>query len=24
VIDFFAPPREGFLRDGKPDYMSEV
>jgi unsaturated pyranuronate lyase len=23
VIDFFAPPREDFLRGGKPDYMSE-
>jgi quercetin dioxygenase-like cupin family protein len=23
VIDFFAPPREDFLRDGKPDYMDE-
>ena len=22
VIDFFAPPREDFLRGGKPDYMS--
>jgi len=23
VIDFFAPPREDFLRGGKPAYMSE-
>jgi quercetin dioxygenase-like cupin family protein len=23
VIDFFAPPRDDFLRGGKPDYMSE-
>jgi quercetin dioxygenase-like cupin family protein len=24
VIDFFAPPREDFLVDGKPAYMSEA
>ena len=23
VIDFFAPPRDDFLRGGKPDYISE-
>ena len=23
VIDFFAPPREDFLHDGKPSYMTE-
>ena len=23
VIDFFAPPRDDFLRGGKPSYMSE-
>ena len=23
VIDFFAPPREDFLHDGKPLYMTE-
>ena len=23
VIDFFAPPREDFLLDGRPAYMSE-
>ena len=23
VIDFFAPPRDDFLRGGKPSYLSE-
>ena len=23
VIDFFVPPRDDFLRGGKPTYMSE-
>ncbi len=23
VIDFFAPPRDDFLRGGKPSYMSD-